>query len=127
VEGGHLRVYKRLKFTLVGSSGGKPTVFDDIVYFVACQSEEATRYVCSLLNSGEAKGYFSAYIFWDAKRPITVDLLRRLDLRALAREKGSEAIFPRFQGKRPRPRQEQRGLFDASRARLMHCWRPPWW
>jgi hypothetical protein len=102
--------YKRLKFMVVGSSGGKPTVFDDTVYFLTCQSEEEARYICSLLNSEAAKGFFSAFIFWDAKRPITVDLLRRLDLRALARELGTEEVISRFLGKRPRV--SQRGLFE---------------
>jgi hypothetical protein len=32
-------------------------------------------------------------VFWDAKRPITADLLRRLDLRRLAKEKGCESEF----------------------------------
>jgi len=49
-----------------------------------------------------------AFIFWDAKRPITIDILKRLDLVALARElgagdaieyflsaKGSSTSFPR--------------------------------
>ncbi len=31
--------YKRLRFTVVGNSEGRPTLFDDTVYFVACQSE----------------------------------------------------------------------------------------
>jgi hypothetical protein len=88
--------YKRLKFTVVGPSGSKPVVFDDTVYFVACQSEQEGRYVCSLLNSKTAKQFLSAFIFWDAKRPITVDLLKRLDLLALAQEVGSEETLLRF-------------------------------
>jgi hypothetical protein len=33
-----------------------------------------------------SREFFSASIFWDARRPITVELLRRLDLTALAKE-----------------------------------------
>jgi len=86
--------YKRLKFAVVGSSEGKPTVLDDTVYFVACRSEEEARSVASLLNSETAREFLSALIFWDAKRPITADLLSRLDLQALAREVGTEATVP---------------------------------
>ena len=54
-----------------------------------CQSEQEARYVADLLNSQPAREFFSAFVFWDAKRPITIDMLRRLDLSALARELGS--------------------------------------
>jgi len=42
--------------------------------------------VASLLNSEIAHEFYSAFVFWDAKRPITTEILRRLDLAALARE-----------------------------------------
>jgi hypothetical protein len=95
--------YKRLKFTPVGPSGGKSVVFDDTVYFVACQSDREAKYICSLLNSDIAKQFYSAFIFWDAKRPITVELLRRLDLLALAHELGSEEILLGYLGHRSAP------------------------
>lgn len=103
--------YKRLAFTAVGGAGGKPTVTDDTVYFVACQSEREARLVAALLNSDVAKEFFSAFIFWDAKRPITVELLRRLDLRALADEMGEGEELDRLRGKKPKPR---RGELDRS-------------
>src|SRR5262249_47250474 len=77
--------YKPLKFTVVSSWEGKPTVLDDTAYFVVCESESEARCVASLLNSTASREFFSAFIFWDAKRPITVEQLRRLDLMALAR------------------------------------------
>lgn len=79
--------YKRLRFSVVGSFDGKPIVLDDTVYFLACQSEEEANSYSTLLNSQMANDFFSAFVFWDAKRPITVDLLRRLDLYELARER----------------------------------------
>jgi hypothetical protein len=48
-----------------------------------------------MLNSAPASEFFSAFVFWDAKRPITVDLLRKLSLTALARELG---VDPRLLG-----------------------------
>jgi hypothetical protein len=88
--------YKKLQFTAVGNVGGKPIVLDDTAYFVACHTEQEARYIASLLNSEAAREFFSAFIFWDAKRPITVEVLRRIDLLALARELGSEETMVGF-------------------------------
>ena len=82
--------YKQLGFLSVGPSGGKPVVLDDTCYFLPCQSEHEAGQLASLLNSEEAKGFFDAFIFWDAKRPITASLLSSLDLDALAAQCGSE-------------------------------------
>lgn len=80
--------YKRLSFAVVGPQGGKPVVLDDASYFVPCHTQEEAEQVAALLNSPTAHEFFRAFIFWDAKRPITVDLLRRLDLTRLACELG---------------------------------------
>lgn len=78
--------YKKLEFQVVGSVSGKPCVLDDTSYFVSCDTEAEARLLAGLLNSEAATGFFSAFVFWDAKRPITIDLLRRLDLRSVAQE-----------------------------------------
>jgi hypothetical protein len=52
----------------------------------------------SLLESDEARTFFKAFIFWDAKRPITVDLLRRLNIHALAESRGVSNTFVRLFG-----------------------------
>jgi hypothetical protein len=82
--------YKKLDFTVVGNFSGKPIVLDDTCYFVSCQSEEEACDVASVFNSAPAREFLSAYIFWDAKRPITIETLRRLDVSALAMELGSD-------------------------------------
>jgi len=82
--------YKKLEFVVVGNFAGKPIVLDDTAYFLACKDEQETHAIAALLNSDITRDFFSAYIFWDAKRPITVDVLRRLDLNALARELGNK-------------------------------------
>ncbi len=105
--------YKKLTFSVVGSSGEKPIVLDDTGYFLPCQSGEETRYIASLLNSPIAQDFFSAFIFWDAKRPITVDLLRRLDLRVLAQEAGSVDVFDSFSPRPPKAGRQPLGLFDC--------------
>jgi hypothetical protein len=84
-------LYKQLQFRVVGPEAGKPVVFDDTCYFVACGSRAEAELVAALLSSDIAREFFAAFVFWDAKRPITVDLLRRLDLRRLADELGRSA------------------------------------
>jgi hypothetical protein len=82
--------YKQLDFTAIGPFAEKPVALDDTSYFVACQSEPEARYIAELLSSQPAREFFAAFVFWDAKRPIKIDILRRLDLSALASELGSE-------------------------------------
>lgn len=84
--------YKRLKFKVVGSYEGKPTVLDDTSYFIPCETKREAERIASILNSSEAKAFFESFVFWDTKRPITVDLLRRLNLDILEREVGQAAF-----------------------------------
>jgi hypothetical protein len=76
--------YKRLAFTCVGPINGRPVVFDDTVSFLPCETEDEARHLCALLNSDVARAFYESMIFWSDKRPITVALLRRLDLSTLA-------------------------------------------
>jgi len=79
-------LYKKLDFKVVGSDMNKPIVFDDTVCFIPCLSKEQAEHLANLLNSKTAKEFFEAFIFWDSKRPITIDVLRKLDLNALEEE-----------------------------------------
>jgi len=83
-------LYKRAAFIVAGPHDERPVVFDDTVYHLSFDSEDRARMICRLLNSDRARDFFNATAFWDAKRPITADVLGRLDLHALARECGEE-------------------------------------
>lgn len=89
-------LYKRIDFKLIGPYDGKPVVLDDTGYFVPCHSQDEAELVASMLNSDPAREFYTAFVFWDAKRPITVELLRRLDLRRLASALGKTAEFERL-------------------------------
>ena len=89
-------LYKQLNFVVVGPYENKPTVLDDTCYFIPCQTKDEARFVAGLLNSDPAQQFFSSIIFWDAKRPITIKILRRLDLMALAEELGQRQKLARF-------------------------------
>jgi hypothetical protein len=76
--------YKRLSFQLVPPHGGRPVMVDDTVYFLGCHTEDEARFLYEILCSDLAAGALGAMVFWNDKRPITVDLLKRLNLSALA-------------------------------------------
>lgn len=80
--------YKRLKFEVIGYYDNKPIVLDDTCYFIPCETETEAEKICSLLNSKAAQEFLEAFIFWDTKRPITVEILQKLDISKL--EKFSE-------------------------------------
>jgi len=92
--------YKNLNFKCIGPIEGRPAVFDDTVYFLPCHSEEETKFVAGLLNSKPAQEFFHSMIFWSDKRPITIDLLKRLNLHALGVELGREKKYLAFAGRR---------------------------
>lgn len=82
--------YKRLNFVVVPPMEGKPVVFDDTIYFLSCSSEQEAYFICSLLTSNMAKEFLESMIFWEDKRPITVEILKKLNLRLLACSLGKE-------------------------------------
>ncbi|WP_041237772.1 hypothetical protein [Gloeothece citriformis] len=82
--------YKQLNFISIGLIQEKVVIFDHTVYFLPCYSENEAKFISELLNSQEAKLFFSWMIFWSDKRPITINLLKRLNLQSLAKELGRE-------------------------------------
>ncbi len=83
-------LYKRLNFVKVEPFQGRPVVLDDTCYFFPCQTREECDLLYELVTSEPAREFWSAFIFWDAKRPITAQLLNLLDLEALAQLLGLE-------------------------------------
>lgn len=81
-------LYKKLAFRIVPPCGGKPSVMDDTCYFLACESEEDANLVQHMLCSEPAQEFYGSLLFPDSKRPITVDLLCRLNITALAEALG---------------------------------------
>jgi SAM-dependent methyltransferase len=80
--------YKSLDFRLVGPYENKPVVLDDTCCFIGCQSEEKAELLLEIYNSDITKDFYSAFIFWDEKRPITIGILQRLDVCKLAKQLG---------------------------------------
>lgn len=84
-------LYKNLHFQAVGSVGGKPIMVDDTCYFIPCDSKSEAEFFAALLNSEAAQQFISSLVFMDAKRPVTIEVLRRLDLKKLSEHAGQES------------------------------------
>ena len=89
--------YKDMNFVVIGPSSGKPVVLDDTCYFMPCQRQDEAVAIAKMLNSQIAREFFSSFVFWDSKRPVTAELLERLDLVALAQELKIEAPMLAYQ------------------------------
>jgi hypothetical protein len=77
-------LHKRLSFAVVGPFEGRPVILDDTCYHLSCESEAGARRIAQLLDSEPCRELLAALVFWDAKRPITSDVLQRVDLHRLA-------------------------------------------
>lgn len=93
-------LYKQLEFVKVPPLEGRPVVLDDTCYFFSCQSERECHVLHDLVQSEPARGFLSALVFWDAKRPITAQVLNLLDFKALASSTGMESEVARVLAER---------------------------
>jgi hypothetical protein len=96
----------------------KPVFFDDTCYFLPFQNEEEARVVADILNSEPCLYFLSSLLFEDSKRPITVELLQRLNLQALAKESGLADVWASVRNQEsfyPDGRQELQAEFIMER------------
>ncbi len=85
--------YKELNFRLISPIHNKPVVFDDTCYFLSCSSFEEAIVLKTLLDHPLSHQFYTSYIFWDNKRPITKSILKKLRLEALISEIGFDTII----------------------------------
>ena len=81
-------LHRSARFQVIGPINGQPIFFDDASYFLPFDSEDDARIICEILNSEICQRFLSSLVFPDAKRPITVELLQRLNLASIAGEAG---------------------------------------
>ena len=81
-------LYKNTLFVVVPPFDGKPTMVDDTCYFIPCGSEQEARYWAKVLNSDDNQRFLKSLIFFDSKRPVTVDILKRINMAELSRRHG---------------------------------------
>lgn len=78
--------YKKLDFKVVPPIGDRPVVLDDTCCFIGCNTQDEANRLAHVLNSEPAREFYNSLIFWDAKRPLTIEILRQLDLVAAAKQ-----------------------------------------
>lgn len=76
------------RFQVIAPLDGLPVMFDDTCYFTSVDSREEAELVAGVLNSEICAAFMQALTLPEAKRPVTSDLLHRLNFRELARESG---------------------------------------
>ena len=80
--------YKDVRFRVIGPLEGRPVVLDDTCYLLPCPTQDSAEDIARMLNTPLAQGLLSIFLFPQAKRPVTAELLQRVDLTALAEELG---------------------------------------
>jgi hypothetical protein len=71
-------------------------VLDDTVNFLSFATEDEADFFLGLLTSATATEFFHSMIWWDEKRPITIEILKRLHLGKLASELGKREVYEIF-------------------------------
>jgi hypothetical protein len=71
-------LYKQTKFTLV-KPNGTVLLLDDTCYFIGFDTLEEAQTVQSTLNKPEIQEFIESFMFTDAKRAITKELLMRIN------------------------------------------------
>jgi hypothetical protein len=92
-------LYKQTRFTLV-EPNGTVLMLDDTCYFIGFDTLEDALMTQFLLNKPEAQEFIKSFMFTDAKRVITKELLMRIDLNSIVRETNTEEMsrFASFRG-----------------------------
>ena len=81
-------LYKQTLFTLV-KPNGTALLLDDTCYFIGFNTHEEAKIVQTELNKPEVQEFIESFMFIDAKRAITKDLLMRIDLDSVANSRAS--------------------------------------
>lgn len=76
------------RFQVLGPLDEKPVFVDDTCYYLSFETKREATLVAEILNSEPCLRFLNALTFTDSKRPITVELLQRLNLSAIADEAG---------------------------------------
>ena len=84
------------RFRVLGPCQGKPIFLDDTCNYLPFEDEASARLVAEVLNSEPCQQFLEALIFTGGKRPITVELLQRLNLSAIADKAGCGGRWQRL-------------------------------
>ncbi len=89
-------LYKNMQFVVIPPCEGRSIMLDDTCSFIPCGSEREAVLLAELLNSAPCQAFMGSLVFEDSKRPVTVDVLRRVSLFNLAKRLGRLEEFTRY-------------------------------
>ncbi|HZP80561.1 MAG TPA: class I SAM-dependent methyltransferase [Chthonomonadaceae bacterium] len=89
-------LHKEARFTLIPPYQGKPVCVDDTCYFVGSHHAKEAALLHELFYSDLTRRFLKAVIFADSKRPITADILNRLDVKKVAEQLGRDEALSAF-------------------------------
>ncbi len=81
-------LYKSCSFSVVPPLANRPVMVDGTCYSIPCNTEAEARLLRDSLSSEPALAFLRSLVFADAKRPITIDILRRISFVAIAQQLG---------------------------------------
>ncbi|MEZ6112165.1 MAG: N-6 DNA methylase [Pirellulaceae bacterium] len=84
-------LYKSFRFVVVPPIDNRPVMVDDTCYAIPCQTQHEAVLLQQLLNSQPTQEFLKSLVFIDSKRPITVDVLKRISFTEVARRLGKRA------------------------------------
>jgi len=84
--------YKSTHFALVLPNTQKAIQLDDTCYFIGFDNLEYAVYTYIILNDKIAQEFLHSIIFFDSKRPITKEILMRIDLLKIADKLPFQAV-----------------------------------
>jgi hypothetical protein len=82
-------------FRVIGPRDGRPVFFDDTCYLLPCETAPEAAVLASLCNSDDSLGLLRALSFPDAKRAVTIGLLKRIDLSAILKRSNRAELAAR--------------------------------
>jgi len=89
-------LYKQLRFTLVPPYRGKPVLMDDTCYFIGSDNLLEAETLHELFSADITYHFLRSVVFTDSKRPITADILNRLDIYKIAEQFGAAERLSSF-------------------------------
>jgi len=81
-------LYKNMSFVVVPPYEGRTIMVDDTCYSIPCHSRKEAELLHDLLSSKASTEFLRSLVFLDSKRPVTIDVLRRISIVELARGLG---------------------------------------
>lgn len=85
-------LYKTPKFKLITPIEGKTVMLDDTCYAIGFNDLNIAEITCRILNHDVVQKFIESIMFSDAKRPVTKELLMRIDLAKAADHIGADEL-----------------------------------